>query len=166
MSEGQELLAIAKDCYRRKKSERTGVETYGGLEYSIAVGQAMRQDVKEHGKTGKRKARRDEAERTVSTMFTNARKKSTEVLDRIASQASAVTGIGDKINMAAVGDDLRQFAEEVVADLQASVKKAGLEKIFGLIDPTFIINLIMQIIAAIKACKNPVPVPTPTPAPA
>ena len=138
---GSDILEIANASYNAR------TQRYRGWQYVIAVGQAKRQIERVRGG---RKERKEEAEHTVSVMFNHARQQSEERLSRIAMQASPSS------SAAASGDDLDAFAAEVAGLLNGPLS-AG----FGAFDPSMIITLIMGIINAIRACKQPV---NPTPA--
>lgn len=157
MSDGQLLYQTANSSYRRRKSEKSGRSVYGGFEWAAAVAQTMRNQTKE----GKRKDRRTSAEEITARVFDKARASTPTRLDRVAacvgpegSQAS-----GER-------DELQLIAEEVYAELVNEDKHSGAEAselVSGMIDIPGLINLIMGIIQAIRACKNPQPQPQPNP---
>lgn len=156
---GDQLLEVADSCW----NERLGTY-HGGFfnGYNFSVGAAMRQDVKENGKNGrKRKARREEAVHIINTMFDHTRKQAATRLAAIASAASAPRAT------AAAGEmsELEAFASEVMELLGTHDAAMG-SGLAGMIDISFFVTLITTIINAIQACKKPLPAPAPAPVPA
>lgn len=147
---GQALLDIANGSWNEKRQE------FRGFNYNIAVGQA-KQGIER--KRGGRKERLAEARHQVSVLFSHSRSQSAQRLEAVASQASSLLLVsndgGITFSASAAGDELTAFATEVT-ELLNGPHSGG----FGVIDPAMIISLIMGIINAIKACKNPV-VPLP-----
>lgn len=133
---GQDLLDIANGSWNSEK------QRYRGFQYSIAVGQAKKGIEKVRG--GK-KDRLSEARHQVSVLFDHARRQTPKRLGNIAYEAEAGSG-----------GDLTIFASEVT-DLLNGPHSGG----YGVVDPTMIINLIVAIVSAIKACKQVIPTPTP-----
>ncbi len=143
---GGEILEIANGCWNERRKR------YQSFNWVVARGQAIRQIEKVKGG---RKDRREEAEHNLTVLFDHARKQAVTRIDTVAREASAfVEGF-------AAGEDteLYSFASEVVALINGPLSGG-----FGVIDPSMIISLIMGIINAIRACKNPVPTPVPVPA--
>lgn len=146
---GQDLLDIANGSWNSEK------QRYRGFQYSIAVGQAKKGIEKVRG--GK-KDRLNEARHQVSVLFDHARRQTPKRLGNIASEASLVLVSTDGGQSFSAGSELTLFASEVT-DLLNGPHNGG----YGVIDPTMIINLIVAIVSAIKACKQVIPTPTPTP---
>jgi hypothetical protein len=113
----------------------------------------------------KRKVRRENAVHVTTVLFDHARDQQEDRLNRIAMQASAEISSGIMFSSNSTDNtDLFDFASEVTQILHGV--SAGE---FGIIDPSFIMNLIMSIVQAIAKCKEvlhpPTPTPVPTPAP-
>lgn len=141
---GQDLLDIANSAWNEKRQE------FRGFNYNIAVGQA-KQGIER--KRGNRKDRLTEARHQVSVLFSHSRNQTPQRLGAVASEALVLVSNdgGQTFSAGSVGTELTSFATEVTELLNGPLSGG-----FGAIDPTMIISLIMGIINAIKACKNPV----------
>ncbi len=165
MNDGQLLSETAVDAYRKQKSKKLGHSVYGGLYWNSAVGQAMAKGVK----SGKKKDRRQVAEELTAKIFDKARGCTQDRLNRIAScvgpNATLISGT------VGVPSELEIFAAEVHDELvnedihNARMGTGPEDLVSGLVDIGALISLIMGIISAIRACKNPTPIPVPTPVP-
>lgn len=152
---GQELLEIADSCWNSRRGEYHGGFFNG---YNMSVNLAMKQEVKENGKQGKkRKARRAEAVKIVNGVFDHARHQEVARLSLISSEATSPLSSGTKGQDSEMGE-LEKFASEVMDSISQDdvATSSGLA---GMIDISFIITLITTIINAIKECKKPAPVP-------
>ena len=139
---GQDLLDVANGAWNEKRQE------FRGFNYNIAVGQAKAGIER---KRGARKERLSEARHQVSVLFSHSINQTPQRLGAVAAEASAPISEGFS-----AGPELTAFATELT-DLLNGPHSGG----FGVIDPAMIISLIMAIINAIKACKNPIVPVTP-----
>lgn len=146
---GQDLLDIATGSWNENKRK------YQGFEYNIAVGRAKAGIER---KRGQRKQRLTEARHQVDVLFTHSREQTPQRLEAVANQALVLVSNDGGLTFSAgsVGDELTAFASEVTELLNGPLSGG-----FGIIDPAMIISLIMGIINAIKACKNPIVPVTP-----
>lgn len=137
---GQDLHDIANQSWNSRRSEFTGIY------FHISVNQAAKQEVAD--KHTKRKARREEASKTVTQIFHQAMASTPETLDAVAT---------DKPD----GEALKSFASDVAGKLTET--ESGT---FGVLDPATIIAFVMSIIQGIISLRNQCKPPTPTPTPA
>ena len=160
-SDGEVLYQTANASYRKTRSNRLGRSVYGGIEWGAAVAQTMAKQPKE----GRRKTRRAAAEETTARIFDKARGSTSARLERVA----ACVGPEGVLLATASGEsnELELMAQEIYSDMQREdVHQAMLgsgteDLISGLFDLGSIISIIMSIIQAIRACKNPLPTPAP-----
>ena len=160
-TDGEVLYQTANDSYRKTRSNRLGRSVYGGIEWGAAVAQTMAKQPKE----GRRKTRRAAAEEMTAKIFDKARGSTSTRLERVA----ACVGPEGEFLATASGEmnELELLAQEILGevvrdDRQQMAQGAGPEDLIsGLFDLGSIISIIMSIIQAIRACKNPLPTPAP-----
>lgn len=158
-TDGEVLYQTANDSFRKTRSARLGRSVYGGFEWSAAVAQTMAKQPKE----GRRKDRRTVAEETTAKIFDKARGSTSTRLERVAACVGPDGGF--LATASGTSNELELLAAEIYADMQRDdVHNMALavgpeDLISGIFDIGSIISIIMSIIQAIRACKNPTPAP-------